>query len=89
MRTGFFSERETEAHTFSKVESSRKLQLGVLVFQFRSDPHCLNLKTAAVNLTEITFPGDLLAEIFFFKGLLWPPDSKSSLIGKDPDAGKD
>ena len=21
--------------------------------------------------------------------LLWPPDSKSRLIGKDPDAGKD
>ena len=22
-------------------------------------------------------------------GLLWPPDVKSQLIGKDPDAGKD
>ena len=21
--------------------------------------------------------------------ILWPPDAKSSLIGKDPDAGKD
>ena len=21
--------------------------------------------------------------------ILWPPDSKSQLIGKDPDAGKD
>ena len=26
---------------------------------------------------------------FFFKSVLWLPDAKSQLTGKDPDAGKD
>ena len=32
---------------------------------------------------------DLEAEVEAEAPILWPPDVKSQLIGKDPDAGKD
>jgi len=47
-------------------------------------------ETKPVNLKEInpeySFEG-LMAEAE--APILWPPDAKSRLIGKDPDAGKD
>ena len=36
-------------------------------------------------MTDVFISADAEAEAL----ILWPPDSKSQLIGKDPDAGKD
>ena len=36
-------------------------------------------------MTDVFISADAEAEAL----ILWPPDSKSQLIGKDPDAGRD
>ena len=55
----------------------------------------VDLKTRWNNKDQMTLPGD---QPWVFIGktdveaetpVLWPPDAKSWLIGKDPDAGKD
>ena len=43
----------------------------------RLDARRRNLRKANSSDTELKSP------------VLWPPDAKSQLIGKDPDAGKD
>ena len=39
------------------------------------------------SLLPIYYPG--ISSYWTWEPLLWPPDAKSQLIGKDPDAGKD
>ena len=48
-------------------------------------PHCLSVGDIIVGNQPWIFIGRTDAEA----SILWPPDAKSQLIGKDPDAGKD
>ena len=46
---------------------------------------CKEIKPVNPNGNQLTRGTDAEAEAL----ILWPPDVKSRLIGKDPDAGKD
>ena len=42
----------------------------------------MGFKIANVNYTQN-------CQYLFESPILWPPDAKNGLVGKDPDAGKD
>ena len=57
----------------SKIIFEREMRVGILYHPKGNQPWIFIVKTDA----EAEAP------------ILWPPDAKSWLIGKDPDAGKD
>ena len=48
---------------------------------------CMEIKPVNLKGNQPIFIGRTDAEVE--ASILWPPDPKSQLIGKDPDAGKD
>ena len=40
-------------------------------------------------MIKLTFTGGFLLKLELKAPILWPPDAKSQLVGKDPDSGED
>ena len=50
----------------------------------------INFLKVRMYVTRYTWPDASVSLLLFCPGpILWPPDTKNWLIGKDPDAGKD
>ena len=66
----------------------REMELGI------HSPPFFNYFLVFLGIHDGLFPGYLTVRFWpskrvLVKGILWPPDVKGQLIGKDPDTGKD
>ena len=65
----------------------------VIAFLSRSKCHLISwlqsLSTVILEPRKIKYSRNREAEADAEASVIWPPDAKSQLIGRDPDAGKD
>ena len=79
----------------SKVMSLLFNMLSRFVIAFLPRSKCLfiswlqSLSTVILELKKIKYSRNREAEADAEASVIWPPDAKSQLIGRDPDAGKD